>query len=174
MLTKKLFVVTATLFGIFAVPLVAQTASATTTTLSFPDFSDVSDLQLNGSATTAVSDGRSVLRLTPSLPLQSGSAFVKDAVSLSNEASFSAFFQFRISNPAGIGDNDGQGADGLVFVIQTVSDTAGGIGAGLGYASIDNSLGIEFDTFDNEDIFDDFDGNHIGVNLNGSIISTLR
>ncbi|GFE71104.1 L-type lectin-domain containing protein [Chroococcus sp. FPU101] len=169
MLTKKLSLVTASLLGIFSAPLVAQTASAAT--ILFPDFSDVSNLQLNGNATTVVSDGQSVLRLTPSLPLQSGSAFVKDAVSLSNEASFSAFFQFRISNPAGIGDNDRQGADGLVFVIQTVSDTAGGIGGGLGYASIDNSLGIEFDTFDNGDLVDDFDGNHIGVNLNGSIIS---
>lgn len=169
MLAKKLSLVTATLLGIFTVPLVAQTASAAT--ISFPDFSDVSELQLNGNAATAVSDGKTVLRVTPSLPFQSGSAFVKDAISLSNQASFSAFFQFRISNPGGIGDIDGQGADGLVFAVQTVSNMVGGVGGGIGYASLDNSLGIEFDTFDDGLIIDNFDGNHIGVNLNGSVVS---
>lgn len=174
MLAQKLSLVTATLLGIFAVPLVAQTAFAN---ISFSDFSDVSELQLNGNAATAIWGGQTVLRVTPSLPFQSGSAFAKNAVSLSNEASFSAFFQFRISNPGGISDNDGQGANGLVFAVQTVSNTAGGgiggIGRGIGYAGIDHSLGIEFDTFEDGLIIDNFDGNHIGVNLNGSVTSNL-
>jgi len=36
---------------------------------------------------------------------------------------------------------------------------------------IPNSLGIEFDTYDNGPGFGDFDGNHVGIDLNGNIDS---
>lgn len=145
--------------------------SAHALTISFDDFSSLEGLQLNG-ATAAIGNpttddqGRSVLRLTNALS-QSGSAFFTDPVTLSNDASFSTFFTFRISNPLGASDVDGQGADGLVFVVQTVSNTAGGSGGGIGYTGIDNSVGVEFDTWFNGSGLGDPDGNHVAIDLNG-------
>jgi len=136
--------------------------------ISFNDFSDVSGLQLNGSATQA----GNVLRLTNNLN-QGGSAFLTSPISLAADASFSSFFQFRISNPIGISDGDGQGADGLVFVVQTVANNVGGFGGGIGYNGIPKSVGVEFDTWNNGG-WDDNNGNHVGINLNGDMNSVVQ
>ena len=53
--------------------------------------------------------------------------------------------------------------------MQTVNNTAGSLGGGLGYAGISPSLGIEFDTYHNSG--DDPNGNHVGINLNGNTVS---
>lgn len=141
-------------------------------TVSYGDFSNLSAFQQNG-ATAAIADpvtdtlGRTVLRLTNNVG-QSGSAFLTNPINLANQASFSTFFTFRISNPLGISDNDGQGADGIVFVVQTVSNTAGGGGGGIGYTGIADSLGVEFDTWNNGSGLNDPNGNHVGINLDGS------
>lgn len=147
-------------------------APASATTITYNNFSDLSAFQQNGS-TAAIADptvdslGRNVLRLTNALS-QGGSAFLTNAISLANKASFSTAFQFRITDPAGISDGDGQGADGIVFVVQTVSNTAGGIGGGIGYTGIQNSLGVEFDTYDNGGGLNDPNGNHVGIDIGGS------
>ena len=108
-----------------------------------------------------------MLRLTNGFN-QSGSAFLTTAIDLANQASFSTFFTFRISNPSGISDGDGQGADGIVFVVQSVSNTAGGFGGGIGYSGIQKSVGVELDTWDNGAGFNDPNGNHVGINLGGT------
>jgi hypothetical protein len=110
-----------------------------------------------------------VLRLTNTTS-QSGSTFSTTTVSLDANASFSTAFTFRISDPQGISDSDGQGADGIVFVVQTAANTAGGSGGGIGYEFLTPSLGVEFDTWDNGS-WDDFNGNHVGIDLNGSVDS---
>ena len=137
------------------------------TTITFNDFSSVVGLKLNGNS-AQVGD---VLRVVPSAPNQSGSVFSTSAVPLASNVSFSTFFRFQISNPGGIGDEDGQGADGLAFVVQTVSNTAGGSGGGLGYAGLPKSVAIEFDTFNNCCNIADPNGNHVGIDLGGSINS---
>ncbi|MFM6224184.1 MAG: Calx-beta domain-containing protein [Dolichospermum sp.] len=131
------------------------------------------DFTLNGVAkqTLDINNTNPVLRLTDGL-WQSGSAFLTNRISLENNASFSTAFQFQISNPQGIADNDGQGADGLVFVVQTVANNTGGRGGGIGYSGINPSLGIEFDTYKNGSIDDD-SGNHVGININGNIDSVV-
>jgi hypothetical protein len=147
-------------------------APAHAATIIFNDFSDLSDFQQNG-ATAAIGDpvvdsqGRTVLRLTNGLG-QSGSAFLSDPINLANQASFSTFFTFRITDPQGSSDGDGQGADGIVFVVQTVANTAGGGGGGIGYLDISNSVGVEFDSWDNGLGLNDPDGNHVGINLGGT------
>jgi hypothetical protein len=146
--------------------------NAQAATISYPDFSSLTGLQRNG-ATAAISNpvGTS-LRLTDNLS-QSGSAFSTNAISLAANVSFSTYFKFNISNPIGISDADGQGADGIVFVVQTVSNTAGGSGGGIGYQGLLNSVGIEFDTWFNSGV--DINGNHLGIDLNGntnSVVST--
>lgn len=138
----------------------------------YDDFSDLSGLQLNGTAAKLNPNGGDVLRLTDDLS-QASSVFLKNRMSLSNQASFSAAFDFQISDPQGIRDSDGQGADGIVFVVQTQSNTAGGSGGSIGYGGLTNSVGIEFDTWNNgsRGSYNDADGNHVGININGEVSS---
>lgn len=147
----------------------AAIGNASATTLLFNDFSSVAGMQLNGSAAKV----GSALRLTPATTSQSGSAFSTTAVSLAADASFSSAFTFRITDSGGICDSDGCGADGLVFVVQTVANTAGGVGGGIGYQGLPKSVGIEFDTWNNGS-WDDNDGNHVGIDLGGNIDSVSQ
>lgn len=141
------------------------TVNASATTIAYTDFSSTAGMQLNGNAASAV-DGsaRDVLRVTPSLPGQSGSAFSTSVVTLGADVSFSTKFTFNFNNPFNTG------ADGLVFVVQTVSNTAGGAGGGIGYAGLPNSVGIEFDNWDNG-AGDGYSGNHVGIDINGNVNS---
>jgi len=158
-----LFVISMALFGGFA----------DATTVVYNDFSNLSGMQLNG-ATAAIGNpvNGNILRLTNNLS-QGGSAFSKTTIGLYNNSSFSTYFQFRISNPMGASDVDGQGADGIVFVVQTVANNVGGGGGGIGYQGIGKSVGIEFDTWNNGS-WDDNSGNHVGIDLNGNIDSVLQ
>jgi hypothetical protein len=154
-----------------AVTVMSLSAHAGIVNVGYGDFSDTSEFQINGDAATHTPNSDNVLRLTDGRS-QSGSAFLTNPISLLNEASFSSFFSFQISNPSGSGDEDGIGADGLVFALQTISNTAGSFGGGLGYSGIDRSLGVEFDTYNNG-AGDGSNGNHVGINLNGSVSSVL-
>jgi hypothetical protein len=146
-----------------AVGLFASAAHAQS--VVYTDFSNSSGLQLNGSASIATTSDGKVLRLTPANFSQSGSAFSTTQINLTNN-SFSTAFSFRITNPfGGIGDQDGLGADGLTFTMQTVSNTSGGAGGGIGYQGIPHSIAIEYDTYDNGEI----NGNHVGVDTNGAL-----
>lgn len=135
----------------------------------FNNFCDVSGFTLNGTAAALTPNADCTLRLTDGLS-QGGSAFLTSTFSLAADGSLSTFFSFQITNPQGIGDSDGQGADGLVFVIQTQANNVGGGGGGIGYSGISPSVGIEFDTFDNGEI----NGNHVGIDLNGSVTSVVN
>jgi len=144
--------------------------------LNFQNFSDLSQFTLNG-VTGSINtggqgvigpnpgDGR-VLRLTNNLG-QSGSAFITSPFSLAADASFSSFFEFQFT------DQQNGGADGIVFAVQTVANTAGGSGGGIGYAGLSPSLGVEFDNWDNGG-GDGFNANHAGINLNGVMSSVVR
>jgi len=134
--------------------------------IDYPDFSSVGGLTLNGSA----AQSGTALRVTPANFNQSGSAFSTNTVSLASGASFSTYFQFRFTSAGGLCDGQGCGADGLVFVVQTVGNNVGGLGGGIGYQGINNSVGIEFDTWNNGS-GDNSSSNHIGVNVNGSVNS---
>jgi hypothetical protein len=145
--------------------------SASTSTfaaVNLTDFSDTSLLKLNGAtAVTTTSDGK-VLRLTPAQGSKSGSAFSQKTVNVKN---FSTFFKFRITNPGGtvFDCNTKPGADGLVFVVQAVSESIGGSGAGIGYAGIDKSIAVEFDTWCNAGN-NDPNSNHLGIIADGNVV----
>ena len=151
-----------------AVGILTLAGQAGAAVISYPDFSSVAGLTLNGNAAQV----GNVLRLTPADYGQSGSAFSTSTVSLASNASFSTFFQFRFTNPGGACDGQGCVADGLVFVVQTGGNYAGGAGGGIGYAGINNSVGIEFDTWNNG-AGDNNSSNHIGVDVNGSVDSIV-
>lgn len=138
--------------------------------LSFNDFSSTAGLTLNGNAAQV----GNVLRVTPAIDGQAGSVFSTSTVSLAAGASFSTYFQFRFTNPdTGFCDGFGCGADGLVFVVQTVANNVGGAGGGIGYFGIPNSVGIEFDNWFNGEL-GDLNSNHVGVDLNGSVVSAVQ
>lgn len=135
------------------------------TIINYADFTSTAGLQLNGNAATATdSSSRNVLRVTPSTFGQSGSAFSTSAVTLGADVSFSTKFSFNFNQQLN------GGADGLVFVVQTVSNTSGGAGGGIGYAGLPNSVGVEFDNWNNGGI-DGNSENHAGIDLNGDVNS---
>lgn len=156
-------------FPLLGLGLVTVLPVGAATVLNFPDFSDVTGLQINGDAARV----GNVLRVTPSAGSQAGSVFSTTAVTLTSEVSFSTRFSFRISNPGGSSDGDGQGADGIVFAVQTNSNTTGGAGGGIGYLGIPNSVGVEFDTWDNGPGAGDPDGNHVSIDKGGALSPNL-
>jgi hypothetical protein len=109
---------------------------------AYNDFSSTAGLQLNGNATTGTVPpaAGTVLQLTTPGFFEAGSAFTTALTPLSNQASFSTYFQFQMPNAGGLGDGDGPGADGIVFVVQTVSNNVGASGGGIGYQGISHSL----------------------------------
>ncbi|WP_233902915.1 putative Ig domain-containing protein [Stieleria maiorica] len=135
--------------------------------VQFKDFSDTSALKLNGAARTLNSQDGRVLRVTSAGPSQAGSFFSSTQV---NAADFSSAFSFRITNRGGrIFDcNSIAGADGIVFVVQSVSSSIGSSGQGIGYAGISRSVGVEFDTWCNAANRDP-SSNHIGINVGGTV-----
>jgi hypothetical protein len=145
-----------------AVALCIAGTTASAQTINYPDFSNVSGLQINGNA----SQQGNKLRLTPALGSQGGSAFSQTTVGLASNASFSTLFTFEILNRGGLAN----GADGLTFTVQTNASTVGGAGGGIGYQGLPNSVAVEFDTYDNGE----FGGsNHVGIDVNGSMSSIV-
>ncbi|MEL7356414.1 MAG: SBBP repeat-containing protein [Cyanobacteria bacterium J06560_6] len=140
--------------------------------VEFVDFSDLSEIELGGDAArlTPVSDGRNILRLVDSAtPFESGNALIRSPFDLfgpNGEAiSFSTNFQFQITDPGGITDEDGAGADGITFLLSPTANV-GSSGAGIGYEGLQNTVAIEFDTYNNG-ARDNNNGNHVGLAVNG-------
>jgi outer membrane protein OmpA-like peptidoglycan-associated protein len=139
-------------------------ASAVPITLAYPAFysSTMAGFQRNGDAYQT----GSVVVLTDPDSGEVGSFFTKQKVELGASRSFSAFFT--------IGMYDGY-ADGMCFVIQQSAATAlGNNGGSLGYGGIPGrSVAIEFDTYDGGPDAGDPDSNHIGVDFDGSVFSSV-
>jgi len=130
--------------------------SAQSTTITMSDFSDTSDFSLNGTAQVINSD---FLRLGTA-----GTAFTNNTVSLQNDSSFSAKFTFNFN-----GQVNG-GGDGMTFILHADNSSVGSSGGGMGFGGLNNSFGIEFDTWDNYEN-NEVSASHIGVNVNGSLSS---
>lgn len=159
-----------------------QTSSAQS--FNYPDFSTAAlaanSLKINGNAAAPITDvgGGEVLRLTPALLNQAGSAFSLNAIQLGNSVSFSTAFAFQLSAGGGTLSDGNQppapaGADGIVFVLNTTTNNVGALGQGVGYQGIPNSVGIKFDTWQDgvgngypQD--SDPTGNFVAVYTNGS------
>lgn len=135
-------------------------------TISYPNFSNTAGLQINGDA---YQNGNK-LTLAPALAGQSGSAFSLNRILLGSNTSFSTVFSFEILNRGGLPGYGINGADGLTFTMQTNANNVGGGGGGIGYAGIDHSVAVEFDTYDNGEIGG---SNHVGIDKNGSVNSIV-
>ena len=122
--------------------------SAPAATFSYADFADTTGLQVNGNAAAADNAGRTVMRLTPPQGNAGGSMFNTQALALTNAYSFSTRFTFNIGQN-NVNQYGEIGADGIAFVMQTLSNSVGGTGGGIGYAGISPSVEVEFDTYSN-------------------------
>jgi len=114
-----------------------------------------------------------VLRVTPAAYDQSGAAYSTSQAALGASATFSTTFQFRFTSPGGVDP-----ADGIVFVLSNTSGSLGSSGAGIGYENAGaNSVGIEFDTFNNSGSFSQANGstvnddssNHVAIDVGGAL-----
>lgn len=113
---------------------------------------------LNGTATDI---GNDCYRLTTELPTQNGAVWYADQIDLNQD--------FDIQFNMNFGDIDPTGADGIMFVLQTVGTNAlGESGGGLGFLGFLPSFGIEFDTWWNEN-YADITGDHIAMVSNGDV-----
>jgi hypothetical protein len=135
---------------------------AKATLINFADLNAGEGLNLQGSA--AIVNGR--LRLTPASATKTASAWCETQQAI--DEGFSTTFQFQITQPGGITDDDGnRGAAGLAFVIQNYSNTCIGNQTNMGYEGIPNSIAVEFDTF-RTSMIGDPNGNHISVQTKGT------
>ena len=131
--------------------------------IDYDNFSDISQLKLNGNATQA----NNGLRLTPAQKKQAGSAFFDRALTIDANTSFTTQFQFEVSGGT-------RGADGFTFMLQNNVkglEALGFAGGSLGYGGLNRSLAIEFDSYLNSKY--DPNNNHISVLQNGDVRNSL-
>jgi gliding motility-associated-like protein len=112
---------------------------------------------LNGDAQASAGD---CYTLTPNVPWQNGTVWYAEQLNL-NEP-------FTLEFEMNFGSNDATGADGMVFVLQTVGTNAiGSAGGGMGFEGFNPSFGIEFDTYTNNTTGDPT-ADHVAFLKNGN------
>ena len=117
--------------------------------------------QSSNTAGNATSIGDECYLVTPSQNWQNGAVWFLDPLNLTEE--------FTIDLNINLGIYDSNGADGMVFVMQTVgTNLLGDAGGGLGYEGISPSLGVELDTWQNTDMGDPFQ-DHISIISDGNV-----
>ncbi len=102
------------------------------------------NIQTNGSASAL---SATELQLTPNAPELAGSAFITD--SFSSAINFTSTFTFSLTGPSIYGDI----ADGITFIVQNDPNGAlalGGGGGTIGAEGIQNSVGVGFQSWDND------------------------
>lgn len=115
----------------------------------------------NGSASFV---GGSCYQITPDAGSLAGSIFSQNPIDLTQPFAEDATFFF--------GCKDGNGADGIVFILATTNTALGGGGGGIGYQGITPSIAIEYDDYFNGE-FGDPAADHMAVISMGSIDHTL-
>jgi hypothetical protein len=132
-------------------------------------------------ANTILNSGADALELTQEVSSQDSSAWFNVLQPVKN--GFTTTFTFQISDPQSLAASGSLLADGIAFVIHNSSSgltAIGGSGGSIGYGpssagsgngtpvttisgSVDNSVVVEFDTYDNTPFNGDPNGNHVAV-----------
>lgn len=89
---------------------------------------------------------------------QSGSVWNNNRIDLRQP------FQFAFN--VNLGCTDGDGADGIAFVLQPISTSIGSMGGGLGFSGVTPSVGVTIDTWQNLPDSDPA-GDHLAIQING-------
>lgn len=142
--------------------------SYTTMSMLYNDFTNTAQNAnmmlsgLNGDHPAAIQDG--VLQLTPyGKDHQVGDAFFANKIALPQDRSFSSYFTFQIVPGS-------QNADGFMFVLSNNSNRYTDPSGSMGFPAVENTIGIEFDTYSNSE-YSDPSNNHIGLDVQGKSIS---
>ncbi|MBX3358716.1 MAG: hypothetical protein KF745_09830 [Phycisphaeraceae bacterium] len=149
----------------------ALSASTANAQFSYPNFSNLSGLNMLGSS---LRSGNSLI-VAPAQTRVAGAAWYTGAKQ-NVAGGFDMTVSFRIN------DVLGTGADGFAFVIQNSGENVlGGTGGAMGYGSniyfdgptprgIQNSLAVEFDMWNNQNPagdWADLDSNHVSIQSRG-------
>ena len=157
---------TRTLLATAALALAAAAPQAqAATVINYANFAGACGTSLTCVGNAAVDAGND-LRLTTAGGSQAGAGYSTTAIALGAGATFSTSFQFRMTQAGGINP-----ADGFTFVVAKSATGLGGVGGGLGYAGVGNSIAIEFDTYQNAG---DISSNHVALDQNGSLSSLVQ
>jgi gliding motility-associated-like protein len=109
----------------------------------------------------ARSIGNGCFQLTDNEQWENGSVWYSDKLDLTRD--------FNLEFSLNLGALDGNGADGMVFVLQTAGVKALGISGGdMGFSGFSPSFGVEFDTWVNTDK-NDPNYDHMAFVLDGSV-----
>lgn len=79
---------------------------------------------------------------------------------------------FTIKFQLNFGSKDAAGADGFAFMLNNACLPPLTVGSGLGVSGINNSLVVEFDTWDNGTGWNDIPQDHTGIYSNGQLNAT--
>jgi len=109
----------------------------------------------NGSATQI---GTDCYQMTQNTIFQEASIFNTTPVDFNAD--------FTVGGTMNFGTNDGNGADGMAFILTGSTSATGAGGGDIGYGGIITSVVIEFDTWQNTDKNDPFQ-DHMGINSAG-------
>lgn len=116
------------------------------------------DFQLSGVARFIDAN---CIQLTPEVGSQGGAIWYQKKINLA--------YDFEVNAQINLGRLDVNGADGMVFALQPLSNSIGQSGGGMGIMDVNPSLAVEFDTYQNphDPSFD-----HIALVKNGNINHT--
>ena len=130
---------------------------STTTLIVNPTPTVTGSFILNGNTTQPIPN---TFNLTQAINNQAGSAWNSVTLNLTQPFTFDVDLFF--------GYNNSNGADGIAFVLQPISTSIGTGGGGIGYAGVNPSFAVEFDTWQNGNRNDpSFD--HIAIQKNGDL-----
>lgn len=120
-------------------------------TVNYPNFESLDGLQAltnNPSFAPSVVGGR--LRVTPSAGSLGNAVFRSNTIAFDPTLyTFSTSMVIDVHTPGGSSDGDGQGADGMTFVLTSNGPAVGAAGGGLGLqGAFQNYVAIEFDTWE--------------------------
>ncbi|MFL2632583.1 MAG: lectin-like domain-containing protein [Candidatus Marivariicella sp.] len=123
------------------------------TNLNTSDFILVSDATISGNEVT----------LTPAQSGKKGMIWTKNKIDLDED--------FSIEADLYLGNLNGNGADGMAFVLQRISNTQdGGDGTNIGLGNISESFAVEFDTY--RGTGDPTTNDHIAIIKDGDVRSS--
>ncbi len=119
------------------------------------------DFDLVGDASITQFNEADCIQITPEENAQRGCAWLGNTISFAQP--------FRHDMYVYLGTKDDNGADGICLVYQnSLPNPCGDVGGGIGAQGILNSIIIEFDTWQNDDLGDPRQ-DHIALNLNGNM-----
>jgi gliding motility-associated-like protein len=108
----------------------------------------------------AVALGGDCFRLTEEAIWENGSVWHPTLIDLREDFAVSARLSF--------GTLDGDGADGIAFLLQPISTALGSAGGGIGYQGVSPSVAVEFDTYRNFPNLDP-EADHVAIQRNGDL-----